>query len=359
MSDNDGRKAISIPIWQRGETQNTPSQSKEPSQEHNEQTSAPRASLIAKAARFLEDQDIRTAPIARKREFLEAKGLNEAEIYDLLDTQPTSEAKVAQSSNHEHQRPHSPTSNPPQQQAALTTPDEPPLPPPPKDVPPIITYPEFLLHSPTPAPLITAPLLLKTLYLTSGASATIYATNKYFLTPMLDSLSSSRHSLFFTVSANLTSLNQKLESAVSKLPEPTNEGDYSDIDTASSDPARFFNRSAGTQTSPRLSRSTSCASSVSTASSSAFVSDESRLSSLQTMLSDLLPANATAPDPVTERVEELRSYLGRVRYGNLGEDGKGSRKGDAEGVAKLKAEIRGVKGVLLSARNFPSRVGTR
>ena len=56
-------------------------------------------------------------------------------------------------------------------------------------------------------------------------------------------------------------------------------------------------------------------------------------------------------NPLGTSVSELQSYLAKLPHA-------GQQQG-TDAVAEVKAEIRGVKGVLLSARNFPSGVAAR
>lgn len=359
MSDSDGPKAKIIPSWQR---LNVPKPAeRHPEQDANEPSSPEdRASLIEKAAKFLEDEDIRNAPRERKEYFLTLKGLTEDEIRDLLEEQHVPEADIVEGFEREQQEVSQPTPSP-----ALSVPIENPSPAPLKDVPPIITYPEFLLHSQRPPPLITVQRLLNTFYFATGAAATLYGTSKYIVEPMVESLTSARHSLFETASADLDKLNKMLEKTVSKIPEVShNDVDDSDAESTNSDGARFFNRSAATQTSPSLSRSTS-GSSVSHKSDPSVASAHwSRLSTLHSKLSELLPEkeqaaepsidSAATANPLKDSVDDLRRYLDGLTYASMSSSGK--KPGEMDELAKVKAEIRGVKGVLLSARNFPSSV---
>ena len=179
---------------------------------------------------------------------------------------------------------------------------------------------------------------------------------------MVESLTSARHSLFRGAVANIAALNEKLESAVSKILEIPlcSKEDDSETDSLSSDGARFFNRSAGTQTSPRLSRSNS---STSFEHDEAFSSTQEHTSAvlgIHSQLSDLLPTDGESTNPLGDSIGELRAYLEKLPHANsmyLG--GKAGKKGETDAVANVKAEIRGVKGVLLSARNFPSGVTAR
>ena len=131
------------------------------------------------------------------------------------------------------------------------------------DIPPIITYPEFLTTPTHPAPLITAQRLLTTLYLFSGLSALLYGSNIYLIQPMVESLTTSRHSLAETAQTNLIALVTKLSSMVSDPASCISKAYNPDADSDSdsdSDPAELFHRDIGVQTSlpvsPSLSRPT-------------------------------------------------------------------------------------------------------
>ena len=187
---------------------------------------------------------------------------------------------------------------------------------------------------------------------------------------MLSSLTTARHSLFESAGANMHALNAKLERAVSRVPErharpeEEEEGDGSDTDSVSSDGARFFRRSAGTQTSPRLSRSDSSSTSSGSDKAPPLSPAEDHAAALlriQGRLSQLLPtANSASSNPLGDSVSELRAYLEKLPHaGSTHLGGKTGGRGEIDAVANVKAEIRGVKGVLLSARNFPSGVAAR
>lgn len=373
MSDSDGPKSNGIPSWQRQEPSNVPEQpaNTPPREQAEQQPPEPRASLIEQASQFLQEDSIRDAPIERKKLFLESKGLTETEIDDLLEIQHAPEAAVMEDYGIERREISQPTAGatPQQHTATITTTSSVPEERPPdalsKDTAPIITYPEFLLHAQKPAPLITANRLLTSLYIAAGAAATIYGTSKYIVEPMVESLTSARHSLLEGAGADIDALNKKLESAVSKAPEKaprSKEEEDSDTDsTSSSDGARFFSRSAGTQTSPpHLSRSNSSASSDPDEALSPTQDHTSALLGIHSKLSDLLPTDGEPANPLGDSIKELRAYLQKLPHAsamNIG--GKVGKKGEIDAVASVKAEIRGVKGVLLSARNFPSGVAAR
>ena len=369
MSDFDGPKPKAIPTWQRQEASRVPDQpANTPPQEHAQhQPPESRASLIESASKFLEDDSIRNAPIERKKLFLESKGLTAAEIDELLEIQHTSEAAVMEDNEAEQEdaSQSTPPTAPHHPPPPSTPQDQQPPAAPSTDPPPIITYPEFLLHAQKPSPLITANRLLTSLYIASGTAATIYGTSKYLIEPMVENLTSARHSLFESAGASIDVLNQKLESAVSKIPglpplRIKEEEEDSDTESMSSDGARFFNRSAGTQTSPLRSRSSSSTSSEAGETISSTQNHTSALLEIHSKLSNLVPVHGESTDPLSDSISGLRAYLDKLpRESSVHVGGKAGGRGKVDAVANLKAEIRSVKGVLLSARNFPSGVAAR
>lgn len=353
MGDPEKPKPKGIPSWQLQEDTDTSGAADQASSHEPEEGSprSSRATLIERAAKFLEDDDVRDAPAERKQYFLKLKGLTEEEIEDLLRRQHTTEGEIAEGYQEEQQQTSesipAPDSDPPREQIPTS---------PAKDVPPIITYPEFLVHSQKPPPLITSQRLLTTLYLASGAAATVYGTNKFLIEPMVASLSSARHSLFETASSNLSTLNEKLEEVTSKFPETSFNSSDSNPESEESDAARYFTRSAATQTSPDLSSSSSLASSNPFGpGSSPILLQEAALSDIHDRLDDLRPEDPEAPNPVKDKLDELRTYLEGLAYNrNQTRD-----MWNQDPVAKVKTEIMSLKGLLLSARNFPSGVSVR
>ena len=353
MGDSEKPKPKGIPSWQLQENTDTSGAAEQTWSQEPEEGSPPpnRATLIEKAAKFLEEDDVRDAPIERKQYFLKLKGLTDDEIEDLIRRQHTTEGEIAEGYQEE------------QQQVAESIPASDPDPPreqsstsPAKDVPPIITYPEFLLQSQKPPPLITSQRLLTTLYLASGAAATVYGTNKYLIEPMVASLSSARHSLFETAYSNLSILNKKLEEAASKFPESSFNSNGSNPELEEIDPAPSFTRSAATQTSPDFSGSSSLASSDPLSPESSPIQlQEAVLSDIHDRLDDIRPEDPEAPNPVKDKLDELRTYLEGLAYNrNQTRD-----MWNQDSIAKVKTEITSLKGLLLSARNFPSGVSVR
>jgi len=322
-----------LPTWQHEATTNTSTPSAKQTPKETPDNS--RAALIDKASHFLDDDSIREASTERKTSFLESKGLSSTEIRDLL--MQSMEYSPEEQETHPGQQP------PPEL---------------PKDQPPIITYPEFLLHTQKPTPLITARRLLTGLYLVSGAVVAVYGISKYVGEPMIESLVSARHSLFESATTNLNTLNEKLEGAVSKIPDKYNHSidEAEDTESIASDPARFFSRTAATQTTPQLSHSPSLSSVSESPKSDPTALQSSHLSNLYTSLAALQHSEDTEEDPLKEILRELQEYLDILPMSGGLLTGKSGDGANTDGISKVKAEIRSVKGALLSARNFPPSV---
>ncbi|MCJ1427776.1 hypothetical protein MMC29_005681 [Sticta canariensis] len=387
MVDSLPTKGRSIPSWQRGDSSSSSSSSSEPtapsgtvrdpSSPSNQDDSqrdgqrdlhASHASLLNQATKFLQDDDIRDAPTERKMAFLESKGLSDLEIEGLLadsrnedhssDDSKKQPVKDLQTTRTQPSQNDGIVKGKEQQSTPKSTSSH--------DIPPIITYPEFLIHTTKPPPLITVSRLLTSLYLVTGAAATIYGTSKYIVNPMVESLSAARHSFFDTANSNIRTLAEKLEQIVSLVPDTAASGKVisqeNDDSSTDPDPTEFFHRSAATQTSPRLSRSVSSISSPAP-SPTPPTTDLQRLQTLHDHLSDFsisYDAQMDSWQGVKGHVNDLQKYLDSLAYGNLmtptGLPGDSWKEDE---ISKLKAEIRSVKGVLLSARNFPSSVGTK
>lgn len=235
------------------------------------------------------------------------------------------------------------------------------------DTPPIITFPEFLLHTRRPPPLITVNRILNALYTLSGITTVFYGTSKFVINPMIESLNSARHSLFLTASQNIEALNEKIERIVSVVPElrsAANQNSHvSECSSENFNPTELFHRSVATQTLSRNSRSASPVGPELASNVSLRTNQYARLQSLHTHLADLLTSTNTlgdSPGLVTNRLKETQHYLDSLAYGSVFmTNGRPEEASKDDKVAAVKAEIRGFKGVLLSARNFPTGVGVR
>lgn len=159
----------------------------------------------------------------------------------------------------------------------------------------------------------------------------------------------------------MDALNEKLGRAVSVVPKggakltEEEKGSEDDDSDTTEDMAPLFNRTVGTQTSPPPSPSTPSTNSPEPHPPDVISSHETSLQSLQALLSSLLPSsnlNVDTSKDVKSQLTDLNDYLNGLSFPAFRDEGS---KDDA--VNKLKADIRGVKGVLLSARNFPSGTG--
>lgn len=367
----EGQKG-GIPSWQR----KTPVDSKE--------------NRITQAKRFLEADQVRDASAAKKIAFLESKGYSRDEVIGLVEEEDRPDSKPSQSkesitkpdslghSTCQHQQKISTLQQDQSQTPSTASPTSPHI-----SVsetaqatqqsqPPIITYPEFLTKPSAPSPLITSTRLLTTLTLFSSISTLLYGSNKYILVPMQESLTRSRHELLELASKHLSTLNAKLGGAVSE--QPIRASPFNDIedDESDGDPTELFHRDVGNQTSPSLNASPSrpsLPSSISTPTKSPLESQLGRLSTLKSDLSELYDDSTTEGSDaaqLTTTIDVLRDYLesmaftpppytfGGSAYSGMVRDAIGGSKEEPDEIAKLKASIRSVKGVLLSARSFPS-----
>ncbi|KAH0161645.1 hypothetical protein KCU82_g8234, partial [Aureobasidium melanogenum] len=248
-----------------------------------------------------------------------------------------------------------------------------------RDVPPIITYPEFLVQPQKPPPLVTVSRLINATYIAGALTASAYALSKYIIAPMADNLNEARHDLFEHTGNHVTGFNDKLTKLVSTVPSsakslPPTPADFADFDTDSitSDPTELFHRDVGTQTSPSLSRRTSLSSDTEVVKPDTVpLKQANRLDMLKSHLSELLEgaeSNGTSNETLQTSVSETRHYLDGLYYtppsyswnaDNTLNASNAPKDKQSDAAVTLKAEIRGVKGVLLSAKRFPSvgRVG--
>ncbi|PLN82447.1 hypothetical protein BDW42DRAFT_193063 [Aspergillus taichungensis] len=400
---SDPKPKATIPSWQQSQNQSPKENQQEAPSESAPAESTPstdsqtpdqpaRSTLLEQASKFLEDESIRDAPTDKKISFLESKGLKGPEIDSLLgvsrNTEATAQPAASSQSTASSTNTSSTTSN------TTTNTDT-------RPVPPIITYPEFLVQQSKPPPLVTLQSILYTIYGAAGLGATFYGASEFLVKPMLAQLTSARHDLADTTSSNLQKLNGKLEQAVSVIPpqltarslnNTTNDDkDAEDTESITSDPTELFHRDVATQTSPGevpskegLWTADSDSDAPNTADqdqpSAATAAVNTHLTRLESMRSSLQEISttdqdsATAEDGVRSSLNDLQHYLdgllyskqsyGSVSgYGVYGSAGggfdpnatsTGIGKAEEDAISGFRAEIRGVKGALLSARNFPA-----
>jgi hypothetical protein len=409
MGDAAASKKIAIPSWQRNSNGISPQLETISSEgRNNGLESPPREALLDQASRFLQDESIRDAPMDRKIAFLESKGVHNDEIPKLLGvprnpeategttataatatTKPESPTTEAFQLSNRNPEPSSPQHSTPTQASVGS-----------RTGPPIITYPEFLLQAPKPPPLVTFQSVIYTLYGAVGLAASIYGASQYLVKPMLNALNSARHELAETTQQNLLKLNEKLGEKVSTIPpilssiQSVAPGEefkdikgWEDTDSMASDPTELFHRDIATQTTPDLEHSVS----TSTPSTTTDPADSQtpkkimlehlkRLQTISSHLNEFLTdGNEESAMYMTtrNRLSELQTYLNSLTYsspsylnsslyGVYGDDSRDWIGGDSrlnqanredDAISAFKAEIRSVKGTLLSAKNFPQSSG--
>lgn len=374
MSDDPGSKKpapASIPSWQRAHsTTDQPQQSEQAdsistSQPIEQTSAAPEETadmpMSEKAARFLDDESIKNASRERKIAFLQTKGIPLTDIEKLLDS--TQEAPSLHPTTDEARVIHSSSASEKVVQTSSMQKAK-------RDVPPIVTYPEFLVQSQKPPPLVTTQRLLTTAYITGGLMATAYGLSKYIIEPMSETLTAARHDFLEHSAAHIDELNSRLEKSVSNLPTDTKHASkLQELEAppspTDSDPTELFHRDVGTQTTPELERPSYGPSTPSTESDDSITHQESRLRSIKSHITDLQSSSEThelANSDLTTKLNDLTSYLEQMSYrepsykywyGSETNSSGGTTKSGEDEIDKVKAEIRSVKGVLLSARNFP------
>ncbi|KAK3048462.1 hypothetical protein LTR09_010126 [Extremus antarcticus] len=323
---------------------------------------------------FLEDPAVKAAPIEEQRAFFESKGISKEQIDQVLSSAQSPLSINDFETFKQAQTAPAPAvvSPPPQRQQQQPS------------GPPIITYPEFLVEAHKPPPLITPARILTTAYIASGAAALIYGASKFLVTPMSDSLTDARHKLATHSQSKIDEMNEKLTQLVSKVPDSgTTKPNTSDAEAGddnesmTSDPTELYHRDMGTQTSPPTSRTSSLSVAGGAGGEKAAPSDhqETVLKILSSHLNEFVERDmklTTANEYKQDSLGKLRSYLDGIMYtnaayGNMWSEGgwgdevgkeKDKKKEKEEDVVEeLKKEIRGVKGVLLSAKRFPGVVG--
>lgn len=407
---DDTSKSASIPSWQR--PNKTAEESPSPTSDDAPATTAStsRQALLDQASKFLEDESIRDAPTERKVSFLESKGLSSDDIEQVLGISRNAEASSSSTTAEDKTQEETPSTSPTQSEATPSPPiassspsntmsSQPapvPVPTPTqasRDVPPIITYPEFLFESSKPPPLVTMRNLLYTLYGAASLGASLYGASEYLVKPMLANLTSARHELASTAEANLQKLNEKLEKTVSVIPaeltarkiKPYSDEEDDDASSITSDPTELFHRDVATQTSPEPTPVLSATEPVNSADaaavspSTAVNNHVSRVESITSKLREIVNSEkdaSTLDDSMRTRLTELHHYCDGLiysgptyssgsTYGVWNSNNSGSndstsmRKAEDEAIAGFRADIRGVKGALLSARNFPASRGGR
>lgn len=196
--------------------------------------------------------------------------------------------------------------------------------------------------------------------------ATMYGLSKYIIAPMAQNMTESRHDFASYAQEQLEELNTRLKDAASVDPAKLKASDIvDDISEADSDPTELYHRDYGTQTSPSLSRRPSLSST--TEENPIITGHENRLKILTSHLRELESTHsndAASSGSLKTKLSDLNTYLNEMSHQNQFYSGMGGLYGGNYGLPKtkdgkddqievLKSDIRAVKGVFLSARNFP------
>ena len=182
-------------------------------------------------------------------------------------------------------------------------------------------------------------------------------------------MTDARHDFATHGQSKIDELNERLSKIVSKIPEPksaTDAADFDDVESVASDPTELFHRDIGTQTSPPVTPAPSSGAQSEIKTTADKQND--RLSIIKSHLDEMLSGLEAGEQPAKDRLEEtnkLRHHLDnmmyRVQTQNVWSTGFGADQkpvSDADdAIEEVKKEIRGVKGVLLSAKRF-APVGT-
>ncbi|KPI43586.1 uncharacterized protein AB675_6733 [Cyphellophora attinorum] len=398
--DGDGRPRVpAIPSWQQNfiASQSKASESVPDPKDASEE---PQPDALEEARLFLQEDEIKTAPREQKQGLLEKKGLQADDIQRLLDAEQQTADNGQTESGLKTIFDSNTVSTTGSTQKPLISPPPPVAPGPPpetassaasvtpkQDLPPIITYPEFLLKPQKPPPLVTVDRLLNAGYILAGISALTWGASKYLVAPMLESLTSARHHLQSTTLDSLEKLNTKLESTVSHVPyipplshkQHINDNDDAHSAASSdSDPTELFHRDIATQTSPPSNSRRSSVSFTNNTLGNVTITQSTQLRNLHSSLSSLLSSTQStfASSALSDSVGELQEVIDKIEsnsqplytsydwrsttnnatrqaWDNTGSTRHKPIEAQSE-AAKVKAAIRSLKGALLSSHNFMS-----
>ncbi|EME80263.1 uncharacterized protein MYCFIDRAFT_212014 [Pseudocercospora fijiensis CIRAD86] len=346
---SNGKPKVEIPAWQRAGAQPEPAPADDPvhSQPQHEENND---STPAEAKDDVPDE---VAPSVAATDHARTEASQPEEQAE--KQQDVTQAEDFESfKSRQQQQPVQQSAPPPQRQQERP--------------PPIITYPEFLVEAQKPPPLVTPGRVLNALYAGGAVAAVLYGASRWLITPMVDALSESRHDLFSHTQTKMDEFNERLAKIASKVPEFKADQAEFDDDNASdtSDPTELYHRDMGTQTSPPQTPSPATGAEVKR---DMVTHAEDTLKIIREHISELADGSDKAGEAHKDRQESvntLRHYLDGLIYGAAGvgtwtqsEDAMTMKKNgtDADGkdgIEELKKEIRGVKGVLLSAKRFPA-----
>ncbi|KAK4060250.1 uncharacterized protein Triagg1_10835 [Trichoderma aggressivum f. europaeum] len=354
MDDSEGKSPPDgVPKWQL----NALGDNATPDEAQPQQSSD--TDKLEVARRFLDDDAVKTAPRDTKVDFLKSKGVEDEDIEHLLgglEEAPSSEKESTPSDE----------SN----QKALQVleksfaPKPPAVPQPPtsilagSDRPPVVTYPEFLTKPQRTPPLVTTNGLLNTLYAFGGLSTLLYGASKFAVEPMVEKLTNARIDLHETTANRLDSIVTQLENTVSVVPSYKSSANTASEATESEDPSEMFHRDVGTQTSFPNSPSSSTPKGKDEAQSKVQADRLSKLTKSLKGLTDDFKKQSNESQDIKVLLDVFRDDLDNMTYGHhaelFGNFDKRKKKDSEDEIRKVRDNIRRIKGVLLSARTFPT-----
>ncbi|KAL6821198.1 peroxisomal membrane anchor protein conserved region domain-containing protein [Trichoderma sp. SZMC 28015] len=359
MDDSEGKSSSDgVPKWQlNAPSDNADTAAADASQsQQNSDTDK-----LEVARRFLDDDAVKTAPRDTKIDFLKSKGVEDEDIEHLLGglEEAPSSAKDSTPSDESNQKALQVL-----EKSFAQKPQPPAAPEPPKpilagsDRPPVVTYPEFLTKPQRTPPLVTTDGLLNTLYAFGGLSALLYGASKFAVEPMVEKLTNARIDLHETTANRLDSILTQLENTVSVVPSYKSSANTASEATESEDPSEMFHRDVGTQTSFPNSPSSSTPKGKDEAQSKVQADRLSKLAKSLKGLTDDFKKQSNESQDIKVLLDVFRDDLDNMTYGHhaelFGNFDKRKKKDSEDEIRKVRDNIRRIKGVLLSARTFPT-----
>ncbi|KAL6794525.1 peroxisomal membrane anchor protein conserved region domain-containing protein [Trichoderma sp. SZMC 28013] len=354
MDDSEGKSSPDgVPKWQLNAPSDDAAADASPSQQNSD------TDKLEVARRFLDDDAVKTAPRDTKVDFLKSKGVEDEDIEHLLGglEEAPSSAKDSTPSDESNEKAL-------QVLEKSFAPKPPAVPQPPTSIlaggdrPPVVTYPEFLTKPQRTPPLITTDGLLNTLYAFGGLSTLLYGASKFAVEPMVEKLTNARIDLHETTANRLDSIVAQLENTVSVVPSYKSSANTASEATESEDPSEMFHRDVGTQTSFPSSPSSSSPKGKDEAQSKVQAERLSKLAKSLKGLTDDFKKQSNESQDIKVLLDVFRDDLDNMTYGHhaelFGNFDKRKKKDSEDEIRKVRDNIRRIKGVLLSARTFPT-----
>ncbi|KAH8160720.1 hypothetical protein CIB48_g7532 [Xylaria polymorpha] len=354
-------KKSSIPAWQQAKAD-------------ADATSETEGVTLEHARRFLDDESVKAAAPDEKRAFLKSKGLNDAQVAQLLDEPAQESQSVAPSSAVESSATldnvDRETDAPPDSNEASSTPAD--------SSSPASSPHHHVSRIPhkasRPPPLITPSRVANILAVSGGVWALLYGISGLVVKPMVDNLNEARSEYYEHVNGKLSQLVDKLEAAASEVPYKNGkplkyqlqDRALDDNESTTSDPTELFHRDIGTQTSPPPSI-IGTTSNASNSSEKPVDIQANRLSAISASLRELTAMHtqkAESNSDLRSAIGEIRDQVDKLSYPpvqdflTFGGLGYGQSAEPDDEFKKTKDAIRSVKGIFLSSRSFPA-VATR